>query len=226
MASKGIVPFIILGILTLLACTRQPAESVIEYVEVTRVVPQTVTVTEIREVPVTRVVEVETPVTRTVEKTVEVTRVVEREVPVTVLVTPTLLPATPTPFPTATPTPTPTATTMPTATPKPVDLGTAERANLWVYLSNDGEHLQVFADPAFDVDRFELDLFVDGLSYCNSDRIYADDGPYEMSCEYENKSHASVKRVSAQTDVLGDLRCEQNIGSTTNESVFACVWRR
>jgi hypothetical protein len=75
----------LLGAFGLTACSTQP--DVQEVIEVTRIV------TELEQNEVTRLVEVEVQVTRVVELPVEVTRVVEVER----LVTPTPLPATPTP---------------------------------------------------------------------------------------------------------------------------------
>ena len=205
------------------ACTAP--EPVVEQVEVTRLVDRTVEIDVT--VPVTRIVEqtvevqVTVPVTQVVEKTVEVTREVTREIPVTVLVTPALPSATATPAPTATPSAT--ATPAPTATPS-ISLAETTRANLWAYFTNDGDHLAVLADPAFDVNEFGLSLFVDGKEYCNSSRIYGDEGGQEMSCEYETRRHTTVRQVSAQTP-MGDLRCERNDASGSQETVFACAWR-
>ena len=129
-----------------------------------------------------------------------------------------------TPNSTPAPTSTPTPTMTPTSTPAPT-LDETELANLWVLLkNNDSGRLLVYADPAFDVDRFDLDLFVDGVEYCNAARIYGDDGPLLMSCELEERPHAEVSHVSAQTS-LGDLRCARHVASDADESVFACEWR-
>lgn len=136
----------------------------------------------------------------------------------------------------AAPAPTPTrratATPRPTATPagEIESLSEATSANLWVVLSNDGdlgsEYLVVRVDPAFDIDVFNLDLFVDGVEYCNANRMYADEGAYLMGCEsFQSAPHSSIQRVSAQTRSLGDLRCERNVASSNRESVFACSWR-
>ena len=98
-------------------------------------------------------------------------------------------------------------------------------------LSNDGDlgsdYLVVKVDPAFDIDEFDLDLFVEGVEYCNPNRMYADEGEYLMGCEaFQMAPHSSIQRVSAQTRSLGDLRCERNIASSTRESIFACAWRK
>ena len=135
-------------------------------------------------------------------------------------------------------TPDPIPTLRPTSTPKPTatpagqseNLSDTELANLWVILSNDGdlgsEYLVVKVDPAFDLEEFGMNLFVDGVEYCNPNRIYGDEGEYEMGCEsFQQVEHQFVRRVSVQTSSLGDLRCERNIASIARESVFACAWR-
>ena len=212
---------IILTAAIAVACaTPEPIIEEIEVtVEVTKIVPQTV------EVPVTMVVQqtVEVPVTRPVPQTVEipVTRIITRLVVATPKPTATLKPTPrPTTEPTATPTPPPTLT----PTPEPLDLTTAETGNLFVLLSNDGEGLIVKASPAFDVDVYDLDVLVDGSEYCNTVRIYSDDGPVELSCEYEQRPHSSVQRVSVQTP-YGDLRCGKHVESTSQFTMFLCVFR-
>ena len=136
--------------------------------------------------------------------------------------------ATATPVPTPTPTPEPTATPTPpptlTPTPEPLDLTTAENGNLFVFLSNDGERLIVKASPAFDADVYDLDVLVDGTEYCNTVRIYSDDGPVELGCEYEQRPHSSVQRVSVQTP-YGDLRCGKHVESSSQFTMFLCVFR-
>ena len=130
-----------------------------------------------------------------------------------------------TPAPTPTSVATPTRRPTPTPTPVPQDLASTENANLWVYLSQ-GEYgwLLVEVDSAFDVDAFDMDVFVDGSEYCNPNRVYADEGAYELSCESEEKQHTSVSRVSVQTRT-GDLRCGRNFQSTAQLTIFACAWR-
>ncbi len=216
---------LIVSTILFLAVACGSPEPAIQEVQVTRIIDRTVEVKVT--VPVTRVIvqteekEVPVPVTRVVEQTVEVTREITKEIPITVIVTPTMPLVTPTPMPTNTPRPT--ATLRPTPTPT-VSLKETTRANLWVYFTNDAERLAVYVDPAFDVDSFELDLFVDGKGYCNTARIYGDDGALEMSCEYESRQHSTVQRVSAQTPI-GDLRCERNDASDSYETVYACAWR-
>ena len=205
-------------LVSLLACAAP--DPVVEQVEVTRVVLQTV------------VVEATVPVTRVVERTVEtpVTRVVTKEVPVTVLVTPTSPPATATPIPTATALPT--ATTKPTATPEPVDLANAERANLWLAIYAVewcAPCVGVSADPAFDVAEFgELMVIVSAgrrsETFFNVDRIYGDDGYVELSQTLDGRI-SSVTGVSAESNRIGSLRCEKHKTSDSNELVYACAWR-
>ena len=136
----------------------------------------------------------------------------------------------------ATPVPTPArraaATPRPTATPTATTEGLANTtlANLWVILSNDGdlgsEYLVVGVDPGFDLEEFGMNVFVDRVEYCTPNRMYADEGEYELGCEsFQQVQHAFVERVSAQTRSLGDLRCQRNVASTTRASVFACAWR-
>lgn len=121
------------------------------------------------------------------------------------------------------------ATPGESSTPEPTGgLATADSANMWVFISQDPSlrnYLRVEVDPAFDVDKWELDVLVDGSEYCNTSRIYGDEGRYEMGCGFEEKTHSSVRRVSAQTRTLGDLRCERNFQSTADETLFACAWR-
>ncbi len=136
--------------------------------------------------------------------------------------------ATPSPTATAPPEPTPPPTPEPTAEPTataPVDLETTDEANLWIAIS-DGEYdwLTVEAQTSFDVEEFDLDIFVDGEEYCNASRMYPDEGFYEMSCAVVEGSHRDVQRVSVQTP-YGDLRCRRNDQSSATESLFACIWR-
>ena len=97
---------------------------------------------------------------------------------------------------------------------------------MWVYLSNtSGGHLEVFVDPPFDIERYDLDLFLDGVQLCNTQRMYSDEGQYEMGCSRPDRDHSAIQRISAQTP-KGDLRCGRNTASDVSESVFACRWRR
>ena len=118
------------------------------------------------------------------------------------------------------PTPTPVSVVDPD-----IGLSDTEQADLWVWLSTDEyDVLIVEIDAEFDADEYEIDLFIDSAEYCNSSRIYSDEGRYGMSCEHEEKKHTTVQRVSAQTD-QGDLRCARNVQSTEQQTIFACAWR-
>ena len=111
------------------------------------------------------------------------------------------------------------------ATPVPRQAAEGE-ADLWVSIST-GEYdrLKVMADSAFDVDRFGLDIFVDGEEYCNPARMYGDEGYYEMSCaSIKGRHHSSVQRVSVQS-TEGDLRCTRSDQSNAERTLFACYWR-
>ena len=127
--------------------------------------------------------------------------------------------------PTSTPRPVPTRTPVPTPTPLPTQTPVPGVA-LLVSLSQDEDgYLRVRAHTWFDLDRFDLDLFVNGSEYCNTSRMYADEEWYELGCEYEAKPHSSISKVSAQTPV-GDLRCTRwNEESVEIISFFRCYWR-
>ena len=81
----------------------------------------------------------------------------------------------------------------------------------------------LLAQPA-NIAEFSMDLFVDGTSYCNPNRIYGDEGTFVMGCESEKRRHGRVERVSAQTHI-GDLRCERSVWSSATRTDFACEWR-
>ena len=130
----------------------------------------------------------------------------------------------PTPPPTATPEPTPVPTSTPAPTPE-IDLTTTDKAAMWVYLTDGPIGITAMVSVAFDIGEFDLDVFVDGESYCNPTRMYADEGAYELSCTSVDKPHQTVVNVSAQTGSLGDLRCKKHVSSAPARSVFACAWR-
>ena len=116
--------------------------------------------------------------------------------------------------------------------PPPSQLSQTTEAVLWVTVSQHPqltERLLVHADTAFDIDTFDLEVFVDGTEYCNGSKIYGDEGNYKLGCGSDVKVHTSVSSVSAQTadfpDLLGDMRCERNSYSNDERSVFACEWR-
>ena len=125
---------------------------------------------------------------------------------------------TPRPKPTSGPTytPGPTSTPWPTITPV--------TGSLFILLSDGQFFLTAEADPHFDVAKGDLLVLIDGKRYCNSSRIYADDGPVELSCIAEERSHTTVERVSAQTS-MGDLRCGKYVKSDRKLTTFVCNWR-
>ncbi len=115
-------------------------------------------------------------------------------------------------------------------TPTPINLVETTEAAAWILIETESEgslpQIKVWFDPDFDVeDTHSVDVLVDGQSYCNSTRMYADEGKYILSCGLVEKDHAEVERVSVQTRNMGDMRCQRNIRSTEEQSVFACVWR-
>ncbi len=113
----------------------------------------------------------------------------------------------------------------PAPSPTGVDLATTTEAPLLVSLTQgDYGNLRVRADTAFDLDEFELTLLLDESEYCNPNRMYADEGYYQMNCVIEERDHQSVERISAQTP-KGDLRCQKNAQSTDEQTIFACDWR-
>ena len=205
----------VLTVALALACT--PPEPVVERVEVTRQVEVAVAAMQ--------TIEVEFPslATHIAEQTVEIppTREVTREVPITVVVTATPPPATPTPAATPTPTPAPMPTIEPTLTSE--QLSQSDNYNVLIALTNDDDYLVVQADTAFVADTFDLDVLVDGQAYCNSNRIYPDDGFVELGCESEKRRHTSVDRVSIQTP-YGDLRCAKDTETSNLLTFFTCVW--
>lgn len=100
--------------------------------------------------------------------------------------------------------------------------------SMWVIVKDSGgSYLDVYVDTEFDfADEFGMDVFVDGVEYCNPNRIYADEGRYEISCGLLSKTHVDVERISVQTDGGFDLRCQKDDElSNVQETVFACIWR-
>lgn len=147
--------------------------------------------------------------------------------------TPTPTPSGPTatPHPAATPTPRPT----PTATPTPQEpLETTTRANLWVHIVRDQvlgstEFWDVLADPAFDVDQFDLNVYIDGREYCNPNPLYGDQGFGELSCEsYEPRTQTPEVYATVGNSLFGNVRrldCAQNAATKSRYSmIYACYW--
>ena len=95
--------------------------------------------------------------------------------------------------------------------------------SMWVIVTDD----DVYVDTEFDfADEFGMDVFIDGVEYCNTQRIYADEGRYALSCARPDKSHVDVERVSVQTRGGQDLRCAKDeMQSSEGETVLACRWR-
>ena len=80
-------------------------------------------------------------------------------------------------------------------------------------------------DVAQDYDEFDIDVFIETEEFCNSARVYGDEGFYALSCaSLRLDSHTDVERVSVQTP-SGDLRCARNALSDELRTVFACGWR-
>ena len=107
--------------------------------------------------------------------------------------------------------------TTPVPTPEPE--APSSQVVLWVIIAN-----EVYVDTEVDMEEYSLRIFVDGERFCNTNRMYADEGRYEMGCESLYKSHSSVTRVSGQSS-QGDLRCRRSDQSTDEETLFACEWR-
>ena len=109
-------------------------------------------------------------------------------------------------------------------TPAPVVL---EQADMWVMLQQDDYRTVVKVDVDFDVDLFGLDVFVDGVEFCNTTPLYGDEGYYELSCETLKTAHSAVSSVSAQVGRQNTrgLRCERSDHSDAYRTLFACSWR-
>ena len=111
------------------------------------------------------------------------------------------------------------------STPTPVASAVSGEADMWVAFSeSDSKWMAVQVDVSFDLDQFALDLFVDGHEYCNPNRMYGDEGYYDMGCHLDERPHSAVERVSAQT-TEGDLRCGRSVQSNSQRTLFACTWR-
>ena len=114
-----------------------------------------------------------------------------------------------------------------TPTKMPTEPVLVEEADLWVKFTKESSsnRMTISVDPSFDVARFDLDLFVDGKEFCNTSRMYADEGYYSnISCDGDEREPAEVERVSAQTPD-GDLRCRRSALSDAQQTLFACTFR-
>ena len=132
------------------------------------------------------------------------------------------------PTPTATPVPpTPSPTPVPTPTPRE-QLATTDEANLWIYIeraTSTGIRWSVYADPGFDIDAFDLEVFIDSRAYCNTATILADFGPLELSCEiYEHRGPPKVYALYVPRK-QEPLICEKNKQTAGNRYVYACYWK-
>ena len=113
----------------------------------------------------------------------------------------------------------------PTA-PTPIDLATTRVAPMFIEIvdSRSGRQ-EASVDVAQDYDEFDIDVFIEMEEFCNSTRVYGDEGFYALSCaSLSLDSHTDVERVSVQTP-SGDLRCARNALSDELRTVFACGWR-
>ena len=102
---------------------------------------------------------------------------------------------------------------------------------MWVYIlgeerSYGGTWWEVYADPAFDVDTYDLSVFINGKEFCNTNAIYGDLGQVELSCAgYEPQGAIQMyATVGASFTSRGEvLECAQNKASRPpNRLVFAC----
>ena len=113
-----------------------------------------------------------------------------------------------------------------TATPTKGTLG-AEAADLWIKFTKESNSrwMTISVDPSFDMEKYDLDLFVDGNEFCNTTRMYADEGYYSnMSCASDDRAPGDVERVSVQTPA-GDMRCRRSVLSDAQQALFACTFR-
>ena len=121
------------------------------------------------------------------------------------------------------------------------DLATTESAVLWLYLWLEiiyvETRLKVSADTSFDVEEYDLDVFVflndrqSSFEYCNSFDIFAEDPPVVLSCSAGKDgialSDVTVVRATHSISSREEehFRCEKNIASSEDELAFACTWR-
>lgn len=144
---------------------------------------------------------------------------------------------TPTPAPTATPEHQRGPTATPTATPTPMTrdpLETTELAHLWIQIVRDeviggSEFWDVLANPVFDVDRFELNVYIDGREYCNPNPLYGDQGFGELGCEsYEPRTQEPEVYATVGNSLFGSVErlvCAQNVATRSRYNmIYACYW--
>ena len=115
-------------------------------------------------------------------------------------------------------------------TPKPTPSPDEDKSSvvLWVIVGTpegSSSRSPAWVDAEYDVDQYALDVFIDSQEFCNSTKIYADEGRYELSCESLRKVHTAVQRVSIQSRI-GDMRCRKFASMSSDaETVFGCAWR-
>ena len=103
---------------------------------------------------------------------------------------------------------------------------------MWVYIeqveTGRWERWEVYADPAFDVDQYDLNLFIDRKEFCNPSKIYGDLQAMEMSCaSYEHRG--STPDMYATVDIgfrqEAVLVCAKHRDSRHNRLIYACRFR-
>ena len=118
---------------------------------------------------------------------------------------------------------------IPTATPVEPVLTDVESASLWVEISQDASFsnfLAVYSISAFDIEAFALSVIVNGILYCNTEKMLSDDEfATELGCAFESGEHDEVQDVSAYVFEEGAMRCVRHVASTEQVSAYACEWR-
>ncbi len=113
------------------------------------------------------------------------------------------------------------------AMPTP-DLTSAETAVLWITLwNNESGALKMSVISALAVEEYELVVYANGDKYRNANQLPAS-REREMT-GWSDYGHAEISHVYAVRDKLGSekqFRCERNVLSSKEKSVFACdiVW--
>ena len=120
----------------------------------------------------------------------------------------------------------------------PVDTPSADESEhdenvvMWIIVSNrrffDELRLDAYIDTEVNVEEYALVVFIDGQEWHNPNRMYGDEGRYQLSASSIQQGttiHTSVGSVSIQSE-QGDLRCRKSDSrSTAEETVFECIWR-